>query len=351
MYEHIKAQLQQRIDAQQPAIAQAQAIEQTWRANVDAAATTLTTAQNNAAGAQQALDALNAAVAAAQERVDAADPHLQKADQAVADWAATEPDTELPDGRPNPQWGAWHRKLLALQDRADAARADLAAAQGALRDAAAQRDQGAAALAAAHARVADAQVALADSQDGLATAGQDLAAQQAFVQSLVGEGPRLDARAARILAQPLDRDDVNALADDELAEALALRSQRQQLRQERVNIVAQRATTLAAYDATADDLAVVAASINGWPDAGLHPDLAAITGGLDALADGSRTQRSRPADTRTDDLHAATATLNDLVSRMQTIVDAATVERDAASAALTQDASDLADLKAAAPKR
>ena len=351
MYERTKAHLELRISAQQTTIDQAEAGAQSARAGVDAAAGALTAAQNDAAGAQQTLDGLTTAVGTAEAAVGAAETHAEHAAQAVDDWAANEPDRPEPPEKPNPGWLLWNRKLQALERKAAAARGAVTDAQRAVDNAKAQRDQSAVALAAAQSRVADGQAALARAQGVQANAEQAVVAGQAVLQSLVEEGRRLDALAARILAEPLDRDDVNAAGDAELAAALAVRTSRQQLRYDRLGLVGRRAATLGAYDATADELAVVAASIRGLPDAAAYSGLVDVADGVDALAAASREQRARPAADRSDDLDAAAVVLADLLGLMQGIAIAATAECDACAAALAEDASELADLKAAAPKK
>jgi hypothetical protein len=351
VYEHIRRQLQDRMAAAQGAVTQAEAAVAAAQAAVEQATRSVAEAEAGVAGAQSVLDGANGAAAPPVLALDAARARREEAANELARWLDEEPDNELLDGKPNPRWVAWNRKRAQLARAVDTAAAEIVPAERDVASAVAARDAAAVALAQAQTGVGEARARLRDAEGRLLRASAQLVAAQAALGPMAAAIAELDARAARILAEPFDADAVDRIAEEDLAAAVARRRARQTHYQQRVALAQQRAVTLAAHDQTADELAAVAETIRSWPEAGRYPDLAGIAAGLDGIANESRAQRALPPGARSDDLRPTAAVLGDAVQRLRAILPGATAERDQWASALAADADELARINADAPVR
>ena len=363
MFEHLRtdltAQLARAQDAVKRAVVardQAQQQLDARIADLPARAAALASAQAGAQSAAAALAAAQAVVTQRSDACDAAQRGVEAAETKLDDLAGKEPDEELPNGKPNPAHAAWVRAVQQAQIRASSASTTLAAANQALAQAASGRDTAAAAAGAAANAVSAAQAQLVAANAAVTAAQQRLAAESATIvedqhaaDAIDAEIGGLNARAARLLAEPLDRGDLEAAADAELAGLLAARRHRHELWTTRAQQRAVRASVLAAQDATVDDAHTVRDAIASWPDAPRYPALANVTSALDSVIIASAAQRSTPPASRTDDLALAADVLSAQVAAVQAVAQQAAAERDAASTQLAQAAAALAQHQRRAP--
>lgn len=351
MFDRIRQQLQRRIGAKQQVLAQALATRDAAQARLDGAQAALGSAQSGLEHAQAVLAQAHAAAATAAADREAAQAARDAAEEALTLWRDGEPENPLPNGKPNPAWRTWVRRLHELELDVDRKQQALANATNALVAANATRDAAAAQVVTAEGGVAGARAVVAAANDQLAATLTAVTAAQAELVTVSALPAQLDERAARILAEPLDVEDLEQASDRELSEALARQHDRHDLLVHRLETMHGRGATLAGHDATADDLATLAGTIRSWPGTGSDPELNAVAAALDGVAAESRAQRTTPAPWRTDDLAAVAAVLAAQAARIGNLLAAATAERDAAGVALQGDADTLATINAKAPKR
>jgi hypothetical protein len=291
-----------------------------------------------AGGPNSALADAQAVVGQRAAERDSRQSHRDAATEAVRQHEQDEPpDGPDPNGKPNQEHRAWAQELGRLRKAVTTSIARLHEAQAQLDAAVAVRDARAQDAASAAAVVAQAQSRLDAARQDVGRAAQiveGLDRVVAVLQQQVGAADTgiaaLDARAARLVADPLDRADLQVAADAELAAALDYRRQRFGLLQRRAAARAARAAQLAAADATADSLAGLPAEILGWPDLGRFAELSTVAAVLADLVATSRARRSIPPDGRDDDLAAVTARLAGLARLLAGVVGRAASERDAA---------------------
>ena len=356
MFEHKRLAIEQRLAAANLAVEQAITARDAAQADSDRLAGQLPSLQAAVDQARADAGPANAALAAAQQVVgqrqaerDNAAAARDAVQRALTDHLKAEPLESLGRDKPNPAWATWNRKRGQLEEKVDAATATLGRAGQALAQAEQARDGAAttaslaaAAVAAAQSRLDGARAALAAAQQRVAdlTAAIDRPQQAAAVLAALAES--LTARAARILAEPLDRQDLERAADLELADALMVRRQRHQLLGRRATVAAARAALLADHDRVVDDLAGLRAEIAAWPDAGRWPSLAGLVTAVDALVAESTRQRARHPGERDDDLRGAAAGLAGQLAVLEAVLAQAVAERDSAQATLVRVAADLA---------
>ena len=350
MFDRTRAQLQGQIDAQQAVLAQAQAAAAVSQTQVDAADGALASAQGQLQGARGILADAQTNIQSEQAKRDSARTQRDAATQQLSDWADAEPDP-LPNGHPNPQHHAWEVRLQALRQALDAAQSALDNAEGVVAAATTARDQAAADVNLAQGGVNAAQAAVTEAQRRLDVASTAVAAAAQERDRLSAVPAELEARAVRILAEPLNVDDVQQLADRELFEALTRRHERHDRMTHRLAVTQDRGATLNAQDAMADDLTALAVTIRSWPAFAGYPDLDRVATTLEQTAAGSQAQRSGSATARTDDLPFVASQLTAEAQRVQGLLATATAERDAASTRLQQDSDALAAVNANAPRR
>jgi hypothetical protein len=351
MFDRTRAQVQPRVDAQQQVLAEARALRDAAQGQVDVAEAAIASAQANLASAQTALTQAQDALAAAQANRDGARGQRDAAAQAVTDWLDAEPENPLPNGRPNPAWRIWSRTLHEREADLDKKQEALTNSETLLAAAVTNRDTAARQVSTAHDAVTSAQAALPGAQDRLQQTLPAVTKAETDLAELLEVPGELDAREARILADPLDRTDLEEASDAEMLAALTRRHARHDLWTDRLRAVRDRSTTLTAHDATADDLAALAGTIRSWPGFGSDPDLNAVAATLEGIAQSSRINRMFGAEGRTDDLDADTATLTTQTQTVGTLLAAANVQRDDAAAALKRSGDALAAVNKQAPKR
>ncbi|MFI7602522.1 hypothetical protein [Actinoplanes sp. NPDC049681] len=306
------------------------------------------------AGPDAAVAEARATVAARTAERDASQAAWDASAAALRQHENNEPEVLGPNGKPSPEHMAWLRELRQLRNRLAAAGQRLQTAQAAL-DQANQvltvRSQEAAAAAGA---VAEAQRRLEAARADVARAEQVVEGLDRALDTLRQNVARadaglaaLDAREARLLAEPLDRTDLQSAADDELTAYLGLRRGRRVQLDRRLAARTARAAVLTASDATAEELAVVHDDIRSWPELGNVPGLAAAAGLLADIIARSRAQRATPPDSRDDDLAAVTAHLTAVVQILADTVAKADAQRDAARARLDALTAQLREHQAA----
>jgi chromosome segregation ATPase len=356
MFERKRLAIEQRLAAANLAVEQAISARDAAQADSDRLAGQLPSFQTAVDQARAGAEPANAALAAAQQVVvqrqaerDNAAAARDAASRALAGHLNDEPPETLARDKPNPAYAAWNRKRRQLEEKVDAATATLEQAGQVLAQAEQARDGAAAAASLAAAAVTAAQSQLDGTRAALAAAQQraaDLTAAidrpQQAAEALAGLAESLTARVARILAEPLDRQDLERAADLELADALAVRRQRHQLLGRRAGVAAARAALLAEHDRVVDDLTGLRAEIAAWPDVGRWPPLGGLVAAVDALVTEPTQQRARPARERDDDLRGAATGLASQLTVLQAVLTQAAAERDNAQATLAQVAADLA---------
>lgn len=357
MFEHVRRDLEAAVHraeamltAAEQGLAPLQALASQQRIARTAAEAAIAPAQQQAQSAAADRDAAQATVDQRRSARDTAAGTLQQARRDRNTIADQEPDNPLPSGKPNPAWPAWRARMRQADQRVQAAEQALAATESDLSAAVRAWDAVAVAAAQAAARLAEAQAmsasALADleaAHAALHAAEQGLSAQRQEVDRARAAVQALDARAARLVATPLDRAVLEPLADEEYAALAELRRQRAGLLTDRVARLADKRVRLSTLDSSAAGLAPLREAIAGWPDAGRFPSLGTANAALGSVLDAVQQQRANPPERRSDDFGAILARLDEAAAALQAAVTQAGMERDQAAAQLTAVAQALAD--------
>jgi chromosome segregation ATPase len=363
VFDHVRTDLQNQLSDAQVSLQQATATRDAAQSDADLLAgqlqllqEALTQAQTNAQNANSALASAQAIVEQRQQTCVSAQSARDAAQNNLSEYKDREPENPLPNGHPNPAWLAWKKEVQRLETVLAAAQSALDTANAALAQAQQGPDAAASAAAAARAAVTTAQNQLSSVTTGVATAQQRVAAASAALNDaqriaalLSAQISGLDARAARILAGPLDRADLEQAADAELADLLDHRHHRHDLLTHRVDLVTDRATVLVAQDATVDGVGTLRAAIGAWTDTGRYSTLAGVAAALDAIVIASQTQRAQPAAQRTDDLPRTRTILATQLDSLQAALRQASAERETANATLAQAIQAINDLEQAQP--
>jgi chromosome segregation ATPase len=357
MFEHLRRELEAAVQravaaltAAEQSLAPLQALVSQREAVRDAAEAAIAPAQQQAQSAAANRDAAQATVNQRQSARDTAAGTLDQARQDRDTIAEKEPVNPLPNGKPNPRWPAWNDRMQQTNQRVQAAEHALTAAESDLSAAVQARDAAAAGAAQVAAQLANAQTRAANAQAGLDaaraaldTAEQGLPAERQAVDQARAAPQALDARAAQLVATPLDRGVLEPLADEEYAALAELRRQRAELLARRVARLADKRVRLSTLDSFAAGLAPLREAIAGWPDAGRFPSLGPANATLGSVLDAVQQQRANPTEQRTDDFGALLARLDQAAAALQAAVAQASTERDQAAAQLTAAAQALAD--------
>jgi hypothetical protein len=336
-------------DAADAAVAARQADLAQQTSQVAAADAQVTAAAQQQQAAQSVLDARNAAAAHARDALDTAERRL-------GEHLDNEPDRTLPNGHPNPAWGTWNQQRIQLAKAVDdattaltgAAAAAVAAAQG-VATAAAGVAAAQAAAAQARQRVDAAQAAVLAAQAELATAEAGITQAQADADAAAARVEALAGRAARLVAEPLDRPDLERAADAELADLLATLTRRHATLARRAAAVTARATVCGSVDTTVDELSVLGADAVAVHQAAGWPSLVPLAAAIDAAVSANAAQRTRPAVDRRDDLAGLHT---DLTARLQGVLAdlaVAAAARDRAATARARAVQVLANHQRKAP--
>ncbi len=255
------------------------------------------------------------------------------------------------NGKPPVGWDAWRKEQDRLDGIVATAETQLAAATAALtqawppRDAAAESARLAADAESAarnHLEAAQAALTLAQTQVAAATAALADAEHRAVevTARLTGQIDALNNREARLLAAPLDdqtvRVQVQQALDTEIEELTGSRRERYGQYGIRADAHSDRATHLASHDAVADAVSELCDAVRGWPELGRYPTLPGVVSALDTVVASARTQRTRPAGDRTDDVRGAATTLSTQLSALRAAVEQANAETTTANSALAQ---------------
>jgi hypothetical protein len=345
LYEHIRAGYQAALAAREQELAAAQQALGAARATVTAATANLSAANAALSSARSAVPPAQAALNAARADADQKAQAASRAQAAVTSWEAQEPEpyiggepmglrsrttSMLPGGglprRPNPAHVTWARQYAVLKAARDAANTALAAARTAVGPAQANLATANQHLTAAQATATTRAQELSAANTALARAQGSATSAAAAIDSARGQIAELDARVARLLAEPLDRAGLTTMADQEQAEVARLRRVRAQARHDRYAAATSRAALLTDHDGSVAAIAPLAAALRGWADAA-YPDPPQVAAALEALAANAASQAT--ATTRADDLAALTAQVRAALERLQRTVDAAGHDRDA----------------------
>ena len=274
----------------------------------------------------------------------------------VDDIAGEEPDNPLANGKPNPRYPGWARQLALARQALTSAQAAVNAATAAVGQAVQQRDAAAGAAASAAAGVGAAQNQLAARLASVDAAGTAVTAAQAAeslaqqqIEAAQAAVTALDIRAARLLAEPLDRADLEAAADAEYAELADRRADRYSLMSNRATRSGDRGALLATNDVAVAGLIPARDAIAGWADAGRFGTLASARASIDGILAAAQVQQGRPATERTDDLGSAQTALAQAVAFVQAAINQATAERNQAQNTLTSAANALAEHQSEQP--
>lgn len=361
MFEHVRAAWTADMTQAQTAVAAATTAHATAQADLATRQAALAARKADVDATAATLATRNAALATAQALVDIRTAERQAA-QAVVDQSQAalvahledEPPETVERDKPNPAWGVWDRKREQLAEKlsqAESARDTTVAPQTAAQQ---SRDTAAAAAGAATTALGQARGTLAVAQADVAAATQRVVAAQATVlarqdaaAAVASRLAGLDARAAALLDEPLDRAALERAADAELADLHAAWARRHDLLAARGAAEAELAAVLAAHDQTMDELVVLRASIASSPHAGHWPAVAGTIPAIDAVLATNHLQRGRPALERADDLSAARQRLAELVVTLETVK--AREERDAAQLALDQAVAALSNHQKTGP--
>jgi hypothetical protein len=363
VFEHVRTNLQAQIVTAQTGVQQALAAQNTAAQAVDQQTRLIAPLQQAVLQAQSTLqqasanrDAAQATVDQCQQNRDAAQAARDQAAAAITAHLDDEPDETTGTGKPNPAYGAWVQEQKQLQTALNQAQAALNTSNSALVSAQHNRDAASNGVATATHGVVNAQhqVDLANADLGVkqrayAAAQAAVGAAQQVVANLNAQGSALDARAARLLATPLNRADLEQAADAELDDLLARLGRRHDLLVARDNLYSDRVATLTVQDTTVDAADALRREIGGWSEMTRYPSLGSTTTSLNSAVTDSRAQRVRPPRQRADDLAVATSQLGAALAALLTAVQQATAECDTAAAALTQAAQDLANHEQAQP--
>lgn len=363
MFEHVREVLQRLVDQARAAVAavvavrdaadaavaarQADLAQQT--SQVAAADAQVTAAGQQQQAAQSVLEARNAAAAQARDALDTAERRL-------GEHLDDEPDRSLPNGHPNPAWTAWSLKRGQLAKAVDDATTAVAGADAAAAAAVQGVATAAAGLAAAQAaaaqarqRVDAAQAALLAAQAELATAKAGITPARAEVDAASARVEALAGRAARLVAEPLDRPDLERAADAELADLLATLARRHATLARRAAAVTARATVCESVDATVDELSVLGVDAAAVHQAAGWPSLIPLSAVIDAAVSANAAQRTRPAVDRRDDLAGLHTELTARLTGVPQDLAVAASARDHAAAARARAVQALANHQRKAP--
>lgn len=356
MFDHLRQDQTADLTAAHNALAAAQQSLQPLRDQISVHQARQSTAQSAldaaAATAQQANATYDAAQSLVNQRQTAranAATAVASATQNLADILDSEPDSPLPNGKPNPAIAGWRARVTrataqvhAAQTSLDQADASLGQANQARAAAANVATTAAAAVTVSQATVISETQGLQSAHTALATAESSLAGLQQAVDARSAQLADLDARGARLVAQPLNRPDLEAAAETEIAALSAQRQHRHNLLVHRANRVADQASLLASEDQDIAALVPIRDAIAGWPDAGRFAALGTATAALDAVITAAHVQQGRPTTQRTDDLGAARTGVAHALSALNVAIAEATAARDQRSAALDAAAAALA---------
>jgi hypothetical protein len=331
VYDHIRARLQSTLQARQADGAAAAASTAAAQAALDAATAAIAAAQAALAAATQVLAAAHNSLAAANASVQARTTAVASAQSDVDDWMAEEHDFPSDPGHPGHPNPGWAKRMAELQRILATARQALVAAQAAAANAGAAVGSAAAAVLARQNDLAVHQAELAAAQARLVAAQAAATAAAAGIADAQAALATLDERAARVLATPLDADDLAAFADEEQVDVSRLRQQRAVTRATRHTVSVQRDGILADHDAGIEALAALASAMHQWTDSTI-PDPPQLAGSLDAIVTSARTQRG--AMPRADDLAGLTTPVQAVLDRLQADVAQATARSNQAAAAL-----------------
>ena len=361
MFEHLRQHLEAQLAQAQSVLTQAQSALSaadaqltTLETQLSDASSALATAQAAQAQAQSAANSANSALAAANglfaQRATARNAAAAVLDDAKAELADI--IREFPHG--GPLLLAAERKVQQAQQAYNATAQPLAAAQAAVGSAQTTANAANAALQNAQAATAAAQQRRDQGQSAVASEEQTVAqltaqrdqAQHA-VDAVSAQIAPLDARAARILAEPLNRPDLEQAADAELAALSGLRQQRAGFYAQRAAAITDRVVTLEAQDQIADQLAQLIGALTSW-NAGIaqghYPAVTPIIASLQGVVDASHAQRTAPhPSARTDDLAAAEQALTTSLAGLHAVLAQAQAEQSDAAGKLAAAAQALAD--------
>lgn len=357
MFEHLRREREAAVQHAMAALTAAEesltplkAVVSEREAAREAAGAAIAPAQQRAQSAAANMDAAQATVNQRRSARDTAAGTLDQARQDGDTIADEEPENPLPNGKPNPRWPAWNTQMRHADQRVQAAEQALTAAESDLSTAVQVRDTAAAEAAQAAAQLADKQARAANAQADFAaaraafdTVEQGLPTERQAVDQARAALQALDARAAQLMATPLDRGVLEPLADEEYAALSELRQQRAELLARRVARVADQRVRLSALDSFAAGLAPLRQVIGGWPDASRFPSLGTANAALVSVLDAIQQQRANPPGQRTDDFGVLLARLDQAAAALQAAVAQASTERDQAAAQLTAAAQALTD--------
>jgi chromosome segregation ATPase len=355
MFERLRAVLGRGVTAAQAGVVAAQAARDAAVAEVAPRQALLPALQDDVTAAAAGVDAATAQVGPLQAVVDQrmadsqqAQTALAAAQQRLADHEANEPADEI-NGHVNPAWVKWKKRRDELQRAvdnaaaaADAALVALGQAQQALAAAAAQVAAAQATLGQARDRLAGGEAAVVAAQEAVTAAEQGIVQAQDAVVAAQARVDGLDARAARLVAEPLDRTDLETAADAELADQRAALAHRHDAMTRRAAAVEARRQEQGVLDVTVDALAELRRVVLASPQVGRRPSLPALAAAIQAAVDANRAQRGRPVRDRADDVAALHDVLAARLADLRADLAAASADRAAAAIALRQAAHDLA---------
>jgi hypothetical protein len=341
VYEHIRANLAKDIAATQQRVTAAIAQRDQVAATLAQQQAGLPPLQAAVAAAQQALDARNRDLAAAQAVVDqrtaerdAAEDERDAAQEAFDRNGGDEPPF-FDDPADLRRWQQVHDVLKAAlhdaQQVLDDANAVLQQAAAVANIATANVQSAAAVVANAQDRVNAQNAAIAATEQQLAAAEAGITAARRDVDVLDAKVVDLDQREATLTAGPLDRPALEHAADVEEADLQTGWRHRRDLFERRVHFRQARAGVLAAHDVTIDELAVLRSQIAGSTEATVFAGLPPIVSALDRVIADNAAQRQRSPLDRTDDLVAVRGRLAELTTALQDVTGPATTARDNAS--------------------
>jgi chromosome segregation ATPase len=357
VFEHLKEHLLAELAGAHTAAEQASAARDQAQAEHDQLVEQLPPLQDGLsqaqASAQQAHDQLAAAQAIVDQRRQARDDAqaaLANPRQALADHEANEPERFDERHHLNPEWLDWQERRDELIGAVRDAQAALDNANNLLAQAQQARDGAAEHATQATAAATAAQEQLDAATERVTTAQRRVDAATAAIndaeQAAAGLGEqlsKLDARTARILAEPLDRTDLEHAADAELADLLAALTHQHATLARRAAAVTARTAVLESADHTVEELAALGRDIAalqqktvGWPS--FVPLLAAIDEAVRANA----AQRGQPPVDRHDDLAGLHTVLMVRFADVLEDIAAAKAARDRAADARTRAAQALA---------
>jgi hypothetical protein len=280
MLEHVRSSLTAQVAAAATALQGRIDAQASARAAMLAVQAQVAPAQDSATRAEQDVFNRQTTLAAAQAVVGQRDAERNQALSArdaaarnVANIAGAEPIDIFPNGKPNPAYLRWREKLRAAQGALDQATTTLGVAQASLSQALPARDSAAASLGAAVQARDAAQAQLAGLTNAVLVAQQQVAAtdrEVAAAQQLVDEAQAalavVDARLARLTAEPVDRRDLAEAADREYEALSAARSERHGAWSRRAELLRRRTVALDDHELAVAAVRNVLDEITVWPD-------------------------------------------------------------------------------------